>query len=489
MPQSSFKLLSFQDKFRVLHLSWIAFFISFVVWFNHAPLLASIREALDLSSAQINALLVLNVALTIPARIVIGMLVDSFGPKRVYSLLLVAGGVLCIAFSMSTTFEQLALTRFLLGFVGAGFVVGIRLISEWFPAREVGLAEGIYGGWGNFGSAFAALSLPALALVFGGDDGWRYAIGTTGVIAMIYSVVFYFGVSDTPKGSTYFKPKRNGAMEVTSKGDFVLYVLMNLPLFAALGLIVWQLGPNNLGLFGTTVSLTLYGVILLICAFQMVRIAQINGHVFVREVPEFDRYKFKQVAMLNLVYMATFGSELAVVSMLPLFFLDTFGLSQLAAGLLGGSFAIMNLIARPGGGLVADKIGRKRATVYALIGVIIGYALMSMINAAWPVVLAVLVVVACSIFVQAGCGTVYAAVPLIKRRLTGQVAGMAGAYGNVGGVLFLTVLALISPQIFSLVLGLCAAAVLGLVLVFMEEPQPQTTEVMPDGTMKVIEVH
>lgn len=34
---------SFRDRYRILHLSWLAFFVSFVVWFNHAPLMASIR--------------------------------------------------------------------------------------------------------------------------------------------------------------------------------------------------------------------------------------------------------------------------------------------------------------------------------------------------------------------------------------------------------------------------------------------------------------
>ena len=45
-------------------------------------------------------------------------------------------------------------------FFGFGFVIGIRLVSEWFPANELGTAEGIYGGWGNFGSAVAAFTLP-----------------------------------------------------------------------------------------------------------------------------------------------------------------------------------------------------------------------------------------------------------------------------------------------------------------------------------------
>ncbi|MDT8312015.1 MAG: MFS transporter, partial [Methylophaga sp.] len=187
MSASKINLLSFSGNSRILHLTWIAFFISFVVWFNHAPLLVSIRDALGLTDQQIKTLLILNVALTIPARIVIGMLVDKYGPKIMYTMLLGISSVLCFFFAIADSFEQMALARFLLGFVGAGFVIGIRMISEWFPAKQVGLAEGIYGGWGNFGSAAAAMSLPTLALLFGGENGWRYAIALTGAIALVYS--------------------------------------------------------------------------------------------------------------------------------------------------------------------------------------------------------------------------------------------------------------------------------------------------------------
>ncbi|MEE1556092.1 MAG: MFS transporter, partial [Alphaproteobacteria bacterium] len=174
-------LFAFSGKIRVLHLSWVAFFITFIVWFNHAPLMGSIRDALGLTPQEVKTLLILNVALTIPARIIIGMLVDRLGPRLTYSALLAISGVLCFLFALADDFQTLALTRFLLGFTGAGFVIGIRMVGEWFPARQVGLAEGIYGGWGNFGSAAAAMTLPTIALMFGGDDGWRYAVGLTGL--------------------------------------------------------------------------------------------------------------------------------------------------------------------------------------------------------------------------------------------------------------------------------------------------------------------
>lgn len=479
-------LFSFRGRTRILHLTWLAFFLTFVVWFNHAPLLASIREALGLTEQQVKTLLILNVALTIPARIAVGMLVDKFGPKRVYSSLLFLAAWLCFAFALAEEFTTLALTRFLLGFVGAGFVIGIRMIGEWFPAREVGLAEGIYGGFGNFGSAAAAMTLPTLALWYRGENGWRYAIATTGVIVLVYAFVYFFSVSDTPKGSTYFKPKKNGAMEVSSVGDFFFYLALNLPLYLALGLLVWKL--VQLKLFDVMLANWLYLGLSLLYAWQVYHAAKVNHGVLKRQpVPAFDRYKFKQVAILSLAYFIAFGSELAVVSMLPLFFKDTFGLSEVTAGLLASGFAFMNLVARPGGGFLSDRLSRKKTLIVLLSGLALGYLTMSQINATWPLYLAVAVTMGCSFFVQAAEGAVFAMVPLVKRRLTGQIAGMAGAYGNVGGVVFLTVFSFVSPQIFFLVIA--GFALLGIAAAFfLEEPKGQMAEVLPDGSVQMIDV-
>lgn len=488
MSNNKLNLLSFKDNIRTLHLTWIAFFISFVVWFNHAPLLMAIRDTLGLDSQQIKTLLILNVALTIPARIVIGMLVDKYGPKIMYSLLLGISSVICFFFAVADSFEQLALARFMLGFVGAGFVIGIRMISEWFPAKQVGLAEGIYGGWGNFGSAAAAMSLPTIALMFGGEDGWRYAIGLTGAIALVYAFIYYNSVSDTPQGSTYFKPKKSGAMEVTSKGDFFLYIVMNIPMYAALALLAWKLSPSGVSLLSMNVSYAIYVGLVVLFFYQVYHIYQVNKEVFIKETPEIHRYKFKQVAVLDLAYLATFGSELAVVSMLPLFFSETFDISAVQAGLLASGFAFMNLVSRPIGGLFSDRLGRKRTLTICISGLAVGYFVMGMITPEWFIVLAVLATMACSFFVQAGEGAVFAVVPLVQRRLTGQVAGMAGAYGNVGAVTFLTILSLVSAQTFFFVI--CGTAIVTLIAVqFMDEPRGQMAEVLPDGTVQMIDVH
>ena len=474
---------------RTLHLTWIAFFITFVVWFNHAPLVMAIRGAFDLTTAQWKALLILNVALTIPARIVIGILVDRFGPRAVYSILLVLSGLLCGGFALAQNYTQLALARFLMGFVGAGFVIGIRMVGEWFPARQVGLAEGIYGGWGNFGSAAAAMTLPSLALVFGGEQGWRFALLITGAIALAYGVFYFKAVRNTPEGSTYFKPKKVGGLEVTCPRDFYFLLAMNVPLYLALGVLSWRLSPAGVGLIGSGAAWAMGGILVALFAFQTSQIYRVNNEMLrdPGSVPPMHRYKFKQVAILDINYFVTFGSELAVVSMLPFFFIDTFGLDPVKAGLLASGFAFMNLLARPSGGLISDRFGRRRTMIALILGLAMGYLTLSSVNSAWPLALAVLATMGCSFFVQAGEGAVFAMVPLVRRRMTGQIAGMAGAYGNVGAVTFLTVYSFVNASTFFVVIA-ASAGVAFVASLFLEEPQGHMAEVLPDGSVELIEV-
>lgn len=147
----------------------------------------------------------------------------------------------------------------------------------------------------------------------------------------------------------------------------------------------------------------------------------------------------------------------------------------------------MNLVARPGGGFLSDRFSRKKTLALLLTGVGLGYLTMSQIDASWPVWLAVAAACMCSFFVQAAEGAVFAMVPLVKRRLTGQIAGMAGAYGNVGAVVFLTLFSFVSPKVFFLVIA--SAALVGVIACLcLDEPKGQIAEVLPDGSVQLIDV-
>ena len=508
------EMWQFRGRYKILHMTWFAFFLSFVVWFNLAPLATSVKADLGLTDAQIKTIAICNVALTVPARILIGMLLDKFGPRRTYSILLIYAAIPCLIFAASQTFTQLVISRLLLSIVGAGFVIGIRMVAEWFPPKEIGLAEGIYGGWGNFGSAASAFTLPAIGgwLALGATNpatgeallNWRGCIAGTGIIAALYGIIYFFNVQDTPPGKEYKRPRSTRGLEVTTVKDFWFLMVMNIPLTGILMLLAWRLMKVNFYSTGTmyVVWVGLLGLYL----FQAYNCWSVNKELLngTKRYPAGDRYNFSQVAILELTYIVNFGSELAVVSMLPAFFEGTFALSKAQAGMIAASYAFMNLAARPGGGLISDKLGSRKLTMAVLTTCMgIGYLMLGSVGSGWWLPAAVILTMACSFFVQAGEGSTFAIVPLVKRRVTGQVAGNVGAYGNVGAVAYLTMYSLLptwlgggaepsaailaqADQIFFQVMGVAALVVGFLCFFFLKEPKGSFSE-HHEGEEEVIE--
>ena len=119
MSESKLNLFSFSGKTRILHLSWFAFFLTFFMWFNHAPLIASIREAFDLTDQQVKMLLILNVALTIPARIIIGMLASGYAFMNLVAR--PSGGLLSDRFGRRKTM-MILLVGLTAGYLLMGFI-------------------------------------------------------------------------------------------------------------------------------------------------------------------------------------------------------------------------------------------------------------------------------------------------------------------------------------------------------------------------------
>lgn len=491
MSIAPFKLVSMQGKSKILHMSWLAFFISFVIWFNHAPLMMLIKQDLGISDAEVEIILLLNVALTIPARVIIGLVVDRFGARISYSVLLAVCSVPCFMFALAENFAQLAWSRFLLGFIGAGFVVGVRIIGDWFPSSQMGFAEGIYAGWGNFGSAAAAIFLPGLAIVLSPDHGWRYAIASTGVLALLFSWAYYRNVENFPPELAGLKSKRASSMEVTSINDLFLYIVSLLPLYASLSLLVWKLAGLAEPILADSWPAVLHVGIWLVFLWHARQLVNTNAERLSQPIPSIHHYRYRQVVILAIAYLITFGSKLAVLSMLPMFFFKTFNASQhismLDAGLLASSFVISNIVARPAGGWVSDRIGRKLSILLFTCGLSGGYLLMAMISAQWSIGLAVLVTLVCALFMQAAEGAIFAFVPLVRRAITGEVAGIVGAYGNAGAIVFLILLTFLPYTGFFLLLGGCCVLLLGL-LFYLEEPKNFITEILPDGTVIKIEL-
>ena len=83
-------------RWRMLNFAWVSFFLTFVVWYNLGAFSTTIARVLHLTKEQSQVLLLCNLALTIPARIGIGMLVDRFGPRKVYTGVLIFACAPCV---------------------------------------------------------------------------------------------------------------------------------------------------------------------------------------------------------------------------------------------------------------------------------------------------------------------------------------------------------------------------------------------------------
>jgi NNP family nitrate/nitrite transporter-like MFS transporter len=459
-------------EIRALHLTWIAFFITFYVWFNMAPLASSMLKSVDwLTKDDLRLFAICNVALTIPARIIVGMALDRFGPRRVFSVLMVVMAIPALVFAFGNTMAQLLISRLVLSSIGASFVVGIHMTAMWFKPKDIGFAEGFYAGWGNFGSAAAAMSLPTIAItMYGGDDGWRWAIAQSAIVMAGYGIWYWFAITDGPEGTVHRKPRKASAMEVSSWGDLVKLILWTIPLIGVLAILVWRI--QNLGYLSPMGAAICYAVIFAIVCYQIIQILRVNIPILKKGVPEDDKYPFSSVAALNSTYFANFGAELAVVSMLPMFFEETWSLSATAAGLIAASFAFVNLLARPMGGLVSDRMGNRRFVMLSyMFGIGLGFALMGLLNSNWPLIIAVGITVFTSFFVQGAEGATFGIIPSIKRRLTGQISGMAGAYGNVGAVVYLTIFTFVTPSQFFFIISAGAFISWVLCILWLKEPE------------------
>lgn len=647
--EDKFRLFDWsQERVRVLHYTWVAFFLTFFVWFNMAPLKTAMVESFSfLDASNFKSLLLCNVALTIPARIVIGALVDKHGPRVVFSGLMVITLIPGLMFAFGDSFMQLVISRLLLSSIGAGFVIGIKMTDNWFPPKYIGRAEGFYAGWGNFGSAAAAGLIPIIGLtLIGGEFGWRWSMAISSIITALYGVFYYFAVRDYPDGRAPVKNKKKASsvLPVSSYWGLASSLFWTIPLYAALGLLARNLqkqqiiaeefkagetyenvapnfesadavktftvgGVNNFyakgdeirlyegenqtafisfnkskdtlvndemkayfdqasrvevfkkdklkvkyehagleknymalmmtkkydktglsetytaggldgfysvgetvrtfkNMFSMKMMYIIWGILALFYFYKAFTIMKFNVPRLKAGIPEEEKFPFSSIAALNTTYFANFGAELAVVSMLPMFFEGIFNFTPQMAGVIAMSFAFVNLFARPLGGYLSDKMGsRKKTMLMYMIGITLGFFLMGLISrwtgtgmdgkttlapmfdGTWWIVVSVIITMFCSMFVQGAEGATFAMIPSIKKDLTGRIAGMAGAYGNVGAVAYLFILTQVDYKSFFFILSFGAGVSVLACFFLLKEPKGSFGEedAKPEGDTPELE--
>lgn len=380
-PLSKLQLFSFKGiQMRTFHITWITFFFCFFGWFGVAPLMPLIREQLDLTKSEVGNILIASVSATILARLLIGKLCDTLGPRRTYTLLLIIGAIPIMLIGFSNSYTSFLLFRFCIGIVGASFVITQFHTSMMFAPNIIGTANALTGGWGNLGGGVTNLVMPLLAAGFAAmgwvseADSWRLAMVVPGIILLILAFIYYRYTSDTPAGN-----------------------FSDLPQTAA------------------------------------VSAPQKNKGSLVAALKDY------RVWVLTLAYAACFGIELTVDNVAALFFIDRFDTSLILAGAMAGIFGGMNLFARALGGIVSDKIGSRfglkgKGTLLGLLLVLEGIGI-AFFAASGTLVFAVVSMLIFALFLKMANGCTYGIVPFINKDNMGAVSGIVGAGGNMGAML------------------------------------------------------
>jgi MFS transporter, ACS family, hexuronate transporter len=129
---------------------------------------------------------------------VVGYIIDLLGVKTGFAIFALAWSLISMAHGLATSWQILAGLRAGLGFAEGAFSPGgLKVVSEWFPARERGLAGGLF----NIGPSIGQMLAPPLVVWAILHYDWQAAFVLVGIISLIWVglwLVFYHPVASHP---------------------------------------------------------------------------------------------------------------------------------------------------------------------------------------------------------------------------------------------------------------------------------------------------
>jgi ACS family hexuronate transporter-like MFS transporter len=124
-----------------------------------------------------------------------GYVLDVIGLKYGFAIFATAWSIICMAHGLATNWQMLALLRGLLGLAeGSANPAGMKAVSEWFPAKERGMAGGIF----NIGASFGSMLAPPLVVWAILHYNWQSAFVITGALGLVW-VAAWLLLYDAPK--------------------------------------------------------------------------------------------------------------------------------------------------------------------------------------------------------------------------------------------------------------------------------------------------
>lgn len=140
---------------------------------------------------------------------IMGFFIDTIGLRLGFAICAVIWGLATMGHALTGTWQGLAFMRGVMGFSEASAIpAGIKTASIWFPAKERGIASGVF----NMGTSFGAMLAPPLiawCILF---QGWEFAFVVSGSLALIAALAWFIFYRD-PKDSKILSPEEREYIE------------------------------------------------------------------------------------------------------------------------------------------------------------------------------------------------------------------------------------------------------------------------------------
>ncbi|BGP40529.1 hypothetical protein JCM10449v2_004491 [Rhodotorula kratochvilovae] len=478
-------ILRLTDQYAInFHLAWLGFFVAFLSWFAFPPLIPeAIKKDLKLTTEQIGNSNVIALLATLVCRFAFGPLVDRYGPRLTMAAILVMGAIPSGLAGTISNVSGLYAIRFFIGILGATFVPCLAWTTAFYDKSIVGTANSFVGGWGNLGGGvtFVVQVATFQSLVdsrgLSPHSAWRaaFAVVPVPILLGVALATVIFG-TDHPAGKWSARHTLPATAIAAQQGHLAM------------------LDPSERAVVEKKMREKQAGDAHVQAvddeADEEAR-AEIPLDVAVNEPltwKSFIDIVSKPYTWLPaLMYMTTFGLELCVDANIASVLVANNGLTQLKAGYYGSIFGFLNVVTRPSGGFIADRLyARYGIGAKKYITVVLGFLMGGMAltfglytRAKWSagehpeIGVQLGIVTLLAIFCEVANGCCFSLVPHCNPFSNGFTTGLVGAMGNLGGICFALMFRFHIAQGYSLawiIAGAFAMAV-NAFCVFLPTPQ------------------
>ncbi|KTR48114.1 hexuronate transporter [Pantoea ananatis] len=178
------------------HMIILVCFITIINYLDRTALgvaAPTIMEALDISKEQYSWIVsAFQLAYTI-GQPVMGYFIDTIGLKLGFFICAIVWGLATLAHSLTGSWQGLAFMRAIMGFSEASAIpAGVKTAATWFPAKERGIATGVF----NMGTSFGAMLAPPLiawCILF---HSWQFAFLVAGGLAIVAAFIWLIFYKD-----------------------------------------------------------------------------------------------------------------------------------------------------------------------------------------------------------------------------------------------------------------------------------------------------